>query len=302
MKLLLFLAALALLFVVACGDSSDEDDPIASPSLEASACGTAKAHEAGEFDQTITSGGLERTYILHVPPGYDGETKMPLVVLLHGFALNGRIMLDYSGFGAIADREGFVLISPTGLGDPPRWNSRVLPQDPGDLTFLTELMDGISTMLCIDTERVFATGYSNGGGMSMRLACDIPDKIKAVGLVASVFIECAPKAPLIAFHGIQDALVGFEGGSSFPPIRDAVATWAEGLGCAAEPDVTKHNTHIELSIYNDCTSGDGAVQFYVVDGGGHTWPGADLFNDTTITTQEIDMSELIWQFFSGVQP
>jgi polyhydroxybutyrate depolymerase len=81
-----------------------------------------------------------------------------------------------------------------------------------------------------------------------------------------------------------------------------VGTWATSLGCAAEPKVSQPSDHAELSVYDGCTSDDDAVQLYVVDGGGHTWPGADLFGDATITTQEIDASELIWQFFADTQP
>jgi polyhydroxybutyrate depolymerase len=244
---------------------------------------------------------LERAYILHVPPGYDGAKPVPLVLLFHGFALAGRSMLDYSALGAVADREGFLLVAPTATGDPHRWNMNP-GQTPDDLLFANDLLDKLESELCVDTARVFATGYSNGGGMSMRLACDDSNRVKAVGLVAAVYLSCTPKVPVIAFHGIQDPLVSFTGSGQFPAIRDAVAAWASALSCGPAPDVTKPEPHIELSAYNGCPQGDGAVQFYVVDGGGHTWPGADLFGDPTVTTQEIDASELIWQFFSSIGP
>ena len=317
MKLLAFCAGIFLLSLAACGDSGNSSDRAktlaATPTSEVAgaartpvaasvSCGTAQAHAAGEFDETVTSGGLTRDYILHVPPSYDDRNPAPLVLLFHGFALSGRTMLDYSALGKVADREGVLVVAPTGTGDPHRWNSTSGGGGADDVLFVNDLLDVLEAQLCVDTERVFATGYSNGGGMSMRLACDDSDRVKAVGLVAATFLNCTPKVPLIAFHGIQDALVGFEGGGTFPPIRDAVATWAEGLRCAAEPDVTKPTEHVELSVYADCTPDGGAVQFYVVDGGGHSWPGADLLSDAVATTQEIDASELIWQFFSGVQP
>jgi polyhydroxybutyrate depolymerase len=260
----------------------------------------------------MESGGFTRDYILHIPPGY-GSVASPLVLLFHGFALDGRVMLDYSALGSIADRENFVVVSPTGTGDPHRWNSTAGGGGADDLLFVNDLLDKLEMQLCLDPERVFATGYSNGGGMSMRLACDAYDRVKAVGLVAAVFQPCTPKAPLIAFHGTADALVAFEGrvaqatpggtpgpeSSGFPAIRQAVETWAAALGCAATPNVSNPTEHVELSAYPGCSSNNGAVQLYVVDGGGHTWPGADLFNDTTITTQEIDASELIWEFFES---
>jgi len=306
MILLLLGAALALL--VACGgDSKDESTIDATPTPEASACGPDRAHAAGEFDQTITSGGIERQYILHVPPGYDASEAMPVVLLFHGFALNGRIMLDYTELGDLADREGFLVVSPTGTGDPHFWNTLEGTGDVDDVLFVNDLLDKLNGELCIDQERTFATGYSNGGGMSARLACEEPPRVHAVGLVASVYPDCAGNVPVIAFHGTADPLVAFEGratpesgGFAFPPIRESVASLAAAVGCATEPEVTQPGPHVELSTYNGCDLGDGAVQLYVVDGGGHTWPGgAANIGDQAATTHEIDASELIWQFFAA---
>jgi len=284
-----------------------------SASSASAECGAAKARPAGEFDQTVMSGGIERVYILHVPPGYDGTEPTPLVMLFHGFALAGRSMLDYSELGTVADSEGFLLVAPTGTGDPHRWNSSLAPGGADDVLFVNDLLDKLEAELCVDTDRVFATGYSNGGGMSNKLACDVSDRVKAVGLVAAVFQPCTPKVALIAFHGTIDSLVPIEGRTgtgetggtptlrtfTFPSVPSSVTAWASALACDAEPEVTQAGEHVELSTYNGCTPGEEAVQFYVVDGGGHTWPGAELFGDPAETTQEVDASELIWEFFAS---
>lgn len=296
---------MAFLLLVACGGGSATHVP--SPTAKTSACSPARPHEASEFDQTITSGALERTYILHVPLGYDGAEPVPLVLLLHGFAVDGRFMLDYTKLGAVADREGFILVAPNGTGAPQRWNAQGDPSGADDLRFVTDLLAKLDGELCVDQARTFAVGYSNGGAMSVRLACDLPERIHAVGLVSAVYIDCTPLVPMIGFHGTADPLVGFEGadnpperGGRFPPVREAVAKWAVALGCAAEPDVSRQATQIELSVYNGCTAGDGAVQLYVIEGGGHTWPGADLPIDVLgATTQEINANVLIWQFLAG---
>lgn len=309
MILLLLGAALALL--VACGDegSNDESTIVATLTPEASACGPDRAHAAGEFDETMTSGGVERSYILHVPTGYDGSAAMPVVLLFHGFALNGRVMLDYAELGNVADREGFILVSPTGAGDPPRWNAQDLPAGADDMLFVRDLLAKLDSELCTDPARTFATGYSNGGGMSVRLACEASDRIRAVGLVAAVFLDCTPKVPVIAFHGTEDPLVPFEGrdetspdegGGTFPAIRESVASWAAAIGCGPEPTIRQESMLVELTTYNGCQAGDGAAQLYVVDGGGHTWPGGAVdIGDQAVTTHEIDASELIWQFFAA---
>ena len=260
----------------------------------------------------MASGGIERNYILHVPPGYDGARVTPVVLLISGLALNARIMLDYSALGTVANRETFVLVALTGSGDLRRWNYANVPGAADDVGFVRDLLARLDGELCTDTSRTFATGYSSGSAMSIRLACDMPDRITAIGLVEQLYDGCQPHVPLIVFHGLADQLVPFggggenipeEGGGTFPPVRATVQSWAQALGCApTSPAVTKPTQHIELTSYNGCRPGDGAVQLYVVNGGGHTWPGAHLFGDPKMTTQEIDASELIWQFFSGVQP
>jgi polyhydroxybutyrate depolymerase len=259
-----------------------------------------KAHAPGEFNDTIMSGGVQRDYILHVPPQYDGSEPTPLVMLFHGYTLAGRSMLDYSEFGVVADSEGFLLVAPTATGDPHRWNAFPLSADVDDVAFVNDLVDELEAELCIDSARIFATGYSNGGGMSMTLACELPDRVKAVGLVAATFQTCTPHVPAIAFHGTEDPLVQFEGGRLLGPVRESVAKWAEALQCNPQAQVSRIGDHIELSSYDDCTGSDvdGAVQLYTVEGGGHTWPGATLFGDPAATTQEINASELIWEFFA----
>lgn len=304
-KLTLLTVGAFVLLLAACGGGSDGDGPAATAAPTAStpaagACAPARAHDAGEFEQTITSGGLQRNYIVHVPPGYDGSEPVPLVFLLHGFALTGRIMLDYTLLGDVADREGFIIVAPNGTGDPQFWNAREDASGPDDVLFVDDLIDSLSADLCIHAERVFATGYSNGGGMSIRLACDRPERIRAVGVVASIFIECASDVPLLAFHGVQDPLVSFDGGEMFPSIREAAASWAEAMGCSPDPELVAISADIEQTVYNGCPAGDGLTQLYVVQSGGHTWPGgAEGIGEAALTTQEVSASELIWEFFAN---
>jgi polyhydroxybutyrate depolymerase len=301
------IAAATVLFVVAC--SSGSNAPAGGTTAPAAACSPARAHEAGEFDQTMTSGGIGRSYILHVPTGYDGTKAMPVVLLISGLALDSRIMLDYTGLGAVADREGFILVSLMGTGATPHWNYANVAGGADDVGFVRDMLAKLGSELCTDAHRTFATGFSSGSAMAERLACDIPDLIAAVGLVEQLSVDCEPKTPLIVFHGKQDQLVPLagggenepvEGGGTFPPVRDTVSSWALAQGCdTSAPVVTKPQPHIELTAYNGCQQGDGAVQLYVVEGGGHAWPGAKKYADPATTTQEIDASDLIWRFFAS---
>jgi polyhydroxybutyrate depolymerase len=315
-RVLWVVLGLGVLLLVACGgDSDSNDNPATSvPSaFESAVCGPQRAHEPGEFDETITSSGIERSYILHVPPGYDGSTRTPLVVLLHGSGGSGPGVLAYTHFGEVSDEHDFILVAPTAQRAVPVWNVFQLPDEADDVVFLNDLLDHLGAELCIDAQRTFVAGYSNGGGMTMRLACDDASRFRAVGLNAAVYIDCTPRLPVIAFHGNLDYTLPINGGSNdgvlYPSVHDKIASWAATLACSPDAAVTRPTAHIELSAYHGCAQGDGAVQFYVIEFGGHTWPGAypgsrggsaalTAEQLEALTTQEIDASQIIWQFFS----
>ncbi len=325
MKYVAVIAALLAVLLLACGGGKSRPDSsvtrapqstattaIAITPASNAACNPTRPHDSGESNQTVTSGGLERTYISHVPPGYDGTTPMPLVLVFHGYAENARIMLDYSEMGKTADEHGFIVVAPNGAGDPPHWNAMLLPDGANDVQFVRDLLAKLDNELCTDPARTFATGFSNGSSMSLRLSCDLPERIRATGHVAEVDAHCVPKAPAIIFQGAVDPLVPMDGGGVYfpgegtgvtPPVRSTVKSWAEAEGCdAANPTITKPSAHVELTAYNGCQAGNGAVQLYVVDGGGHAWPGgSEAFGDPAMNTREINASELIWQFFSGIR-
>lgn len=301
--------AAVILLAIACSDDEGGDDATATlppPTLEA-ACSSPRPHDAGESEQSITSGGIERRYILRVPPTYDGSEPAPLVLLFHGYALTARFTLDYSELGQTADQAGFILVAPEGAGDPQHWNAALLPDGADDVQFVRDLLAELDSELCVDASLTFATGFSNGSAMSLRLSCDLPERISAIGLVSEVDAHCEPQVPVIVFQGAEDPLAPIDGGGEYfpgegfgttPPVRETVEAWAQGSGCdVSTTDVTRPAAHVELTTYRGCDQGDGAVQLYVVEDGGHAWPGGTT--NVRKTTQEIDASELIWEFFSG---
>ena len=163
----------------------------------------------------ITSGGLDRSYILHVPPSYDGTNPMPVVLLFHGYGESAR--LDYSEMGASTSKNGFLLVAPNGAGDPPHWNAKPLPDGADDVQFIRDLLAKLDAEICTDPARTFGTGFSNGSAMSLRLSCDLPDRVRATGHVAEVDAHCIPKAPAIISQGAVDPLVPIDGGGQYFP-------------------------------------------------------------------------------------
>ncbi len=281
----------------------------ATPAANSAGCSPARTAQAGDSVVTITSGGVERMYVLHVPALYEGLEPAPLVVVLHGFSLTGSFMSGYTLFGEAGDAEGFVSVFPNGLGDPPRWNADKAVDQADDVAFLQDAIADVEADLCIDDERVFVAGYSNGGGMAQRLACDAPDTVAAIGTVAATYADCQADVPWVAFHGSLDPLVPYEGGpkpagagpGDFPPARRTVSEWARGLGCDGLGQISRPASDVELTTFVRCMVGDGEVLLYTILSGGHTWPGAyDLPVETVGTTsKQIDATETMWEFFAA---
>ncbi|HLF70641.1 MAG TPA: PHB depolymerase family esterase [Dehalococcoidia bacterium] len=292
-------------------DAADVPTQGPSPAASGSAgCGTEAP--SGSSVASIESDGVERSYRLYVPTAYDTRRPTPLVLNFHGLGATALEQERYSGFIEVAEENGFVLVSPQATGTPSEWYLYG-PLERGyvdDFAFVGRLIDELSARLCVDSRRVYATGISNGGGMTSLLGCELSDRIAAIAPVAgSPYVErrCdgARPMPVIAFHGTDDPLVPFEAGPDFGDLdifrfgaRNNMRDWAQHNGC----DLTLHSERIAsdvvLESYGGCSNG-ADVQLYVIEGGGHTWPGAGVeVNALGKTTHSIDASELIWSFFA----
>jgi polyhydroxybutyrate depolymerase len=286
--------------------------------------------EDGRID--LVSGGADRYALLSVP---DGSDPVPLVLDLHGYTEGAEIHAAHTGLSTLGAAEGFAVATPHGAGTPPQWGF-----DPttADIGFFDDLLDAIEATICVDRARVYAAGLSNGAMMSSILGCRLSERIAAVAPVAGVrtFDDCPIEnpTPLLAFHGTADTFVSFDGGlgesvaalpdpdgsggsigdlvdDADPEVADQlaeieatsvpeyVADWAGQNGCTAEPAETDIAPSVRLVDY-DCPAG-GDTQLYIVEGGGHTWPGSRFLAGATdlvgVTTFEIDANTLIWGFF-----
>lgn len=275
--------------------------PSPSPTASGTACtlGPAPAFPPGETtDATIVSGDRQRTYLIYVPETYDGTVSVPLVLNFHGLGSNAAQQHIYAGLVPIAEREGFIVVSPDGVN-----NSWLITPGVNDIQFTRDLVAGLSEALCIDPGAVFSTGMSNGGFMSAALACAAGDLVAAVAPVAGVLgptAICGEPVPILQFHGTNDAVVPYEGGTisatggPFGGIEPIMEDWAEHNGCSIEPVTSEASPSVDLVEFPDC---DAETAHYVVEGGGHTWPGGPAVARLGATTTEISASELMWQFF-----
>ncbi|MGH7499482.1 MAG: extracellular catalytic domain type 1 short-chain-length polyhydroxyalkanoate depolymerase [Gemmatimonadales bacterium] len=260
--------------------------------------------------------GVNRTYLLYVPSTYHPSHPTSLVLVFHGAGASPRSMARHTGFSALAEREGFVVAYPAGLGR--RWNDGRGYGTHDDVAFVRALLDTLSRQLAIDPKRIYATGISNGAMFSYRLACDLPGVFAAIAPVAGAMPDallpaCAHGTPvaLAAFQGTADPLVPYGGGGVARrrgQVLSAIHSaelWAQAAECtgapatALEPDrAPSDGMRVRRTEYPGCKEGRD-IELYTIEGGGHTWPGGPASGPTVgRVTHDIDATMIIWSFFS----
>ncbi len=274
----------------------------------------------GNHVRKLTVDGLERSCLVHIPPGLDLSQPSPLVLVLHGAAMNAQMMVSFSGMNAQADVSQFIAVYPNGTGWQNtflRWNSGGIgpeQQKPDDIAFLRALLDDLARVLKVDPRRVFAAGLSNGGMMSYRLATEMSDRIAAIAAVGGTLTVRDPQparaVPAIHFHGTDDRIVPYAGparrhasGISFQSVPETIAAWVKLTGCPDQPVVKEvpdqfdDGTTVKITTYGPGRQG-AEVVLVDVNGGGHTWPGKQpAVSLIGKSTREISANCMIWEFF-----
>ncbi len=235
---------------------------------------------------TLPFGGLDRTYVLHVPPGV--ERPSGLVINLHGAGENGGKQAAVTNYNAVADQHGFAVVYPDGIdGAWADGRGASIPDRQGidDVGFLAALADRLTADYGIDPASVYATGLSAGAFMATRLACQRADVVSAIAPVAGSLgsaYPCAPSEPVSVFatHGMADNVVPFAGGpmvgrggaSDIVAPQEMAARWRALDGCPAAPVEDSPSAGVHRFTAAGCEDGTEVV-FVSVDGGGHEWFG-----------------------------
>lgn len=266
----------------------------------------------GDYKFSLFHNGLERIYFLHSPPSYDGKKPVPLVIALHGGGGDGKDMEAISLLDAKADQEGFIVVYPNGTGETVlgklygTWNAGACcppAMDNGidDVGFVSAVIKKVSNDFAIDSNRVFATGFSNGAQMVYRLACELSDKIAAIAPVSGIaplekIADCAPKRPvsILHFHGLKDPCVPYAGGTCggcFAKIAGIIKgenvtafTWAcnsvpnyfaQWLPINQLPNSSKTTLQQGDTTCNTYGPGKNGVEMTLctIENAGHTWAG-----------------------------
>ena len=304
-KHFLFIALMLLLLSLACGKTitAQTPPPVSQTELV----------ELGDSTRFLSYGGMERSYILHIPANYDPSRLTAVVLAFHGLGLNAEEMIRISKFNEQADATGFIVVYPNGTGEKPSWNGghccgEAAMNNVDDVSFVRALIEELSTVINIDPSRIYATGFSNGSIMVYRLACELSDQIAAIGPVSATQIQedeqaCRPgrSVPVIHFHGTADRLNPYAGGATqagfqFISVDDAIQFWVERNECSDQVQRTESGSIVH-DLYAPCLQ-NSAVELYTILDGEHAWPGGEAVSPQVgEPTMEISATSLMWEFF-----
>ena len=253
----------------------------------------------GDFENIVIVNELERSYLLHIPPGLDDEQPIPVVFAFHGYTHSPKDMQTISQFDEIADQEQFLVVYPMGI--ELSWNTGwegsphfgySLANNVNDIEFVRLILSDLEGNTNINPNRIYAVGFSQGGMLVYRLACEMSDTFAAIASVSGnhLISNCNPTLPvsIIHIHGLKDTSVKYSGGGAFdfPHVDEGIETWTELNNCTGsekEEDEANGITHI---TYETCEAGT-SVELYTTDSGTHSYYRIG-----------IPASETIWEFFS----
>ncbi len=255
-----------------------------------SGCG--KAAVTGNLQaKKLLSGGVARDYFLTVPSTYDPNVKSPIVFNFHGHGSTATEQYLYTQLDAKGAARGFIVVTPNGIDK--QWDYTAPSVD---FTYTDDLVRYLDSVLCIDPDRIFTTGMSNGAAFSSAVVCRSDIGFDAFATVTALTPACSDpnvKMPMLAFHGTADPVVPY---SIAGPLT---ASWATRNGCDTTPVEARIEPDIQRRTFVGCDAGLSAT-LYSVEGGGHTWPdGLVDLPQFGATTRTIDASDLILDFFAA---
>lgn len=261
---------------------------------------------------TLVHDGLTRSFLLHVPPGYSGSTRAPLVIALHGHGSTAVKFEQQSGLSNKADAEGFIVAYPNGLPYP--WTTENLQawnvggpyeewtRGTDDIGFIDDMLELVRRHYSIDDSRVFVTGHSNGSRMVYRVGYQLSCKLAAIAPHSGQMLYTSESparcpVPVLHLHAINDATALYDGATSadpralsYPPVDTLLGTWASMFGCSTSPEITAVTSDYLVKKWK-CPTGYPDVELYLASRGGHSW--------LTTANSGLPATDLIWEFFEA---
>jgi len=278
----------------------------------------------------IVAEGHTWTYHLHVPlQARSGGA--PLVVVFHGAGGNGKDYLTKNGWAALSEQKGFVVAAPDGLPALPRlpanfrinprlWNSGQLNANSprakiNDMVFVRALLDDVAQRTSVDKNRIYATGHSNGAGMTFKIGAGLSSLFAGIatvmGLNTSEGAHPTKALPTLMLIGTSDPLNPIEGGerqlpwgkSTVPRVSQGILAWSQSLNCTTPAVQELDDDQVTVERFIHCRDGATFTVWYL-KGQGHAWPGgqASGLPESVMgpNVTHVNATALIWEFFSSL--
>lgn len=276
------------------------------------------------FSETTIVDGLERTYVLNLPPNYYEGNDFSLVIALHGGAGSAEQFESTSKLTEKANSSNFIVIYPegiqrTGLLKLQTWNAgaccgSAVENNVDDVKFISLLIDELVSKYNINSKKIYATGHSNGGMMAYRLACELSNKIAAIAPNGCTMVTatCNPvrPVPILHMHSELDTAIPYQGGLGsgvgtsgieLDAIETVLDSWSSKNTCANEAEVLVENSDYTHTRWTNC-SDNVSLEYYLTKDGGHGWPGGlPGTNNADNPSAVINANDLLWEFFQQYQ-
>jgi polyhydroxybutyrate depolymerase len=260
--------------------------------------------------------GKTRGYIVFLPQNF--ESNMPVVLSLPGYYETAQWYMDYTMMNNVADTAGFIPVYPeaiypgfnSGIGENPSWPT----PNVNDVGFIDALIDTLYNYYSIDLQRIYVCGFSNGGFMANKLACELSGRIAAIASVAGIIsygmannCNIQRTMPVLHIHGTADDTVPFNGATGWFSVDQTLDYWTSVNNCVKIdtvqlPDLDPSDgCTVKKISYTNCSNGSKVI-FYKVINGGHSWPSAAAdYSWAGNRTKDINAVEEIWNFFKSYE-
>jgi polyhydroxybutyrate depolymerase len=256
----------------------------------------------------LISGGYVRAYRLHLPSGYRDNVKQALVLNFHGHGSTATGQEKLTQLSRLADQQDFIAVYPQGIIGPdhrsgwstgPIWDPHV-----NDVLFASDLLNQLQAELCVDPLRIYAMGFSNGGGMTNPLAARMAGRIAAFASVSGSYYPVAggyhpPRpVPLLEIHGTADQIVPYNGdrAKDYASVTRWLLGWVQRDHCSSRPDIFLKQRTMLGEEWESCQSGAVIIHYRILHEQ-HVWPSVLFMEETPHGIRLVSATALIWRFF-----
>jgi polyhydroxybutyrate depolymerase len=284
---------------------------------------TTPSEKQYRFYESMEVDGYTRTYTLNLPPNYYEAPDFSLVIALHGGGGSGEQFETTSLLTQKANAAKFIVVYPdgvksTGALGARTWNAGnccafARDNNIDDIKYISRLIDHLVATYKINPKKVYATGHSNGGMLTYRLACELSGKIAAFAPNASTLVLTQPctssrAVPILHMHSVLDENLPYTGGVGIgpsgnynPPIDSVLNVFQQKDQCANPAQVVVNNSSYKLTKWTGCAN-NVSIQYYLTMDGGHGWPGGLPGGpNSDMPSTVINANDLLWDFFQQYQ-